>query len=104
MNILGISYSMHESAACLVQEGELKFACAEERLSGVKQDGRFPVKAIQAALDHGGLKPADIEHVAIGWSKPSASSLHNMKLILTGKWPLSRTRLERTVLGALQQW
>lgn len=32
---------MHESAACLVQGGKLLFACAEERLSGVKQDGRF---------------------------------------------------------------
>jgi carbamoyltransferase len=104
MNILGISYSMHESAACLVQEGELKFACAEERLSGVKQDGRFPVKAIQAALDHGGLKPEDIDHVAIGWSRPTATSWHNAKLMLTGKWPLSKTRLERTVLSALQQW
>jgi carbamoyltransferase len=104
MNILGISYSMHESAACLVQEGELKFACAEERLSGVKQDGRFPVKAIQAALDHGGLRPEDIDHVAIGWSRPTATSWHNAKLMLTGKWPLSKTRLERTVYSALQQW
>ena len=52
MNILGISYSMHESAACLLQDGELKFACAEERLSKVKQDAAFPVRSIQAALDH----------------------------------------------------
>ena len=75
MNILGISYSLHESAACLVQDGKLQFACAEERLSGVKQDGRFPVKAIQAAARlTAGLTPdADIDHVAIGWSKPGAN-------------------------------
>jgi carbamoyltransferase len=104
MKILGISYSMHESAACLVQEGELKFACAEERLSGVKQDGRFPVKAIQAALDHGGLKPEDIDHVAIGWSRPGVESRHNLKMMLTGSLSPSLTRLERTCLKWLQEW
>jgi predicted NodU family carbamoyl transferase len=33
MKILGIGYSMHESAACVVQDGVLKLACAEERLT-----------------------------------------------------------------------
>ena len=46
MNVLGVSYSWHESAACLVQDDTIRFACAEERLSGVKQDVRFPVLAI----------------------------------------------------------
>src|SRR5437879_8048623 len=67
MNILGITFGFHESAACLVQDGKLVFACAEERLSRKKQDSSFPVRAIQAALDSGGLKPSDVDHVAIGW-------------------------------------
>jgi carbamoyltransferase len=104
VNIVGVSYSMHESAACLVQDGDLKFACAEERLSKVKQDARFPVLAIQAALDHGGLKPSDIDHVAIGWSRPRTQVWHDAKLMLTRKWPLSTTRVERTFLAALKQW
>src|ERR1043166_10219640 len=86
MNILGISYSMHESAACLLQDGKLVFACAEERLSRRKQDASFPVLAIQAALKHAGLKTQDVDHVAIGWPRPAETYAHNLKLLLTGKW------------------
>ncbi len=46
MNILGIGYRMHESSACLVRDGELIFASAEERISRKKQDASFPVQAI----------------------------------------------------------
>jgi carbamoyltransferase len=104
MNILGVSYSLHESAACLLQDGKLVFACAEERLSRAKQDEHFPVKAIQAALDFAGLKPFDIDHVALGWSAPGATSWHNLKMILNGDWPRSKMRLERTLLGWLKEW
>ncbi len=98
MNILGISYSMHESAACLVQDGKLVFACAEERLSRRKQDSSFPILAIQAALKHGGLKPEDVDHVAIGWPR-FGTYAHNLKLLLTGKWANSPMRWERLLLG-----
>ena len=56
MNILGVSFAMHESAACLVQDGRLTFACAEERVSRRQKDGAFPVLAIQSALDFAGLR------------------------------------------------
>jgi carbamoyltransferase len=102
MNILGINYSVHESAACLVQDGKLTFACAEERLSRVKQDSSFPVLAIQAALKHGGLKPTDIDHVAICWPKPVEASAHNLRLLLTGKWANSATRWERLLISFLK--
>jgi carbamoyltransferase len=102
MNILGISYSMHESAACLLQDGKLKFACAEERLSRRKQDGSFPVLAIQAALKHGGIRIEDVDHVAIGWPKPIHTYSHNLKLLLTGKWPNSWMRWERLLTGFAQ--
>jgi nucleoside-diphosphate-sugar epimerase len=40
---LGISYSqMHDSSACIVRDGELLFAVAEERISRAKHDARFP--------------------------------------------------------------
>ena len=49
---LGINYSqMHDSSACIVRDGEVLFAVAEERLSRVKHDARFPVMAIRACLD-----------------------------------------------------
>src|SRR5438270_13915807 len=102
MNILGISFSIHESAACLLQDGELVFACAEERLSRHKQDASFPVLAIREALKYGGLKPEDIDHVAIGWPKPAKTYSHNLKLLLTGKWASSLTRWERLLVGYAQ--
>lgn len=99
MNILGISYSLHESAACLLRDGELVFACAEERITRRKQDASFPVEAIQAALDFAGITPADIDHVAIGWPRPRSTYLHNLKLLLTGKWPWSSQRWEKLLVG-----
>src|SRR5438874_2480723 len=99
MNILGISCTMHESSACLVRNGELVFAIAEERLSRKNKDGSFPVRAIQAALDFAGLTPADVDHVAISWSKPYVTFKHNVKTILKGDWPSSWQRWERTLLG-----
>ena len=52
MITLGINYSqMHDSSACLVRDGELVFAVAEERISRAKHDARFPENAIRACLD-----------------------------------------------------
>ena len=54
---LGINYSqMHDSSACIVRDGELLFAVAEERLSRVKHDARFPHLGIKACLDAASLK------------------------------------------------
>jgi carbamoyltransferase len=104
MNILGISFSLHESAACLVQDGRLKFACAEERLTGQKQDSHFPVRAIQASLDAEGLSPDDVDHVAIAWSKPGATSRHDLRMMCTGKWSWSRVRVERAIVKWMKDW
>jgi carbamoyltransferase len=95
MNILGISYSMHESSACLVRDGELIFAVAEERLSRKNKDGSFPVRAIKAALDFAHLKPEEIDHVALSWPRPSVTLRHDLKTILRGDWPRSKMRWER---------
>ena len=102
MNILGISYSMHESAACLVRDGKLVFACAEERLSKIKQDSAFPVLAIRAALDFAGVKPEEVDHVAIGWDRPGKTEWHTMKLLLSGQFPLSGMRIERNMMSLIK--
>ncbi|MBL9039418.1 MAG: carbamoyltransferase [Archangium sp.] len=75
MNILGFNAFGHDSAATLVRDGKIVFAVEEERLSRKKHDGRFPAKAIGAALAHGGLTLADLDHVAFFW-KPSLSYAH----------------------------
>jgi carbamoyltransferase len=102
MNILGITCGFHESAVCLLQDSKLVFACAEERLSRRKQDSSFPVLAIQAALKHGGLKPQDLDHIAFAWPRPHETHVHNLKLLLTGKWASSLQRWERLLLGFAQ--
>ena len=64
MNILGISAYYHESACCLLRDGELVAAAAEERFSRVKHDARTPVEAFRFCLEAGGLTLADLDAVA----------------------------------------
>jgi len=52
MNVLGISAYYHDSAACLFQDGELVFACEEEKFTGIKHDSSFPESAIQYIKDN----------------------------------------------------
>ncbi len=64
MNIVGISAFFHESAACLMADGELVAAAAEERFTRVKHDARLPVSAYRYCLEAGGLGPGDVDAVA----------------------------------------
>lgn len=69
MNILGISAYYHDSAACLVINGEIIAAAQEERFSRKKHDPAFPVHAIKYCLSEAKLKAADIDYVAF-YDKP----------------------------------
>ena len=40
--IIGISAYYHDSSACLFKDGELIFACEEEKFTGIKHDDNFP--------------------------------------------------------------
>jgi carbamoyltransferase len=83
---LGINYSqMHDSSACIARDGEVLFAVAEERLSRVKHDARFPALSIQACLDSAAIRPADVDFICQGWSRPRAPFLHDMKNYATGR-------------------
>lgn len=64
--ILGINFNHADSAACLLVDGELKAAIAEERLGERKKhDPRFPANAIRAVLEEASISPDDLTHVAI---------------------------------------
>jgi carbamoyltransferase len=90
MITLGLNYSqMHDSSACLVRDGELLFAVAEERISRLKHDARFPALAIQACLDFAKIKPDQVDEVCVGWQTPGATYRHDLKLYLAGKWPIT---------------
>lgn len=61
--ILGISAFYHDSSAVLLQDGVIIGALQEERFSRVKQDKRFPEKAIKKLLEINSIKLADIDAV-----------------------------------------
>jgi carbamoyltransferase len=83
---LGINYSqMHDSSACLVRDGELIFAVAEERLSRRKHDARYPWNAVQACLDFCGIQANQLDEVCFGWQRPGAVFRHDLKCFATGK-------------------
>src|SRR6476646_1949715 len=66
MLILGLNMFHADASAAIVQDGEVVFAIAEERLNRHKHFGGFPALAIQACLDAVGAKISDVEHVAVG--------------------------------------
>src|ERR1051326_915883 len=67
--VLGISAFYHDSAACLLQDGDILFAPQEERFTRIKHDRNFPVHAIAAALEATGKRIQNIDHVAY-YDKP----------------------------------
>ena len=69
MNILGISAFYHDSAACLVQDGNIIAAAQEERFTRKKHDFNFPNHAISYCLDEGELKARDLDFVVF-YDKP----------------------------------
>jgi len=69
MIILGISAFYHDSAVCLLRDGEILFAAQEERFSRKKHDAGFPEKALQAALAYTGIARSEIDHVVF-YEKP----------------------------------
>lgn len=69
MNILGISAYYHDSAACLVSDGQLVAAAQEERFTRKKHDPGFPACAARYCLRAAGLFPADVDYVVF-YDKP----------------------------------
>ena len=69
MNILGVSALYHDSAACLVQDGEIIAAAQEERFSRKKHDAGVPVHAMAYCLAEGKVGPGDLDMVVF-YDKP----------------------------------
>ena len=69
MNILGVSALYHDSAACLVRDGEIVAAAQEERFSRKKHDAGVPRYAMGYCLAEGKVGPGDIDMVVF-YDKP----------------------------------
>jgi carbamoyltransferase len=87
--VLGINFHAHDSSAALTVDGRVAFAAAEERFSRVKKDKSFPRLAIQAALDHGGVRFSDLDAIAFGWNRPGLGPGHTIRQSLLGRLPRS---------------
>ena len=105
MITVGINYSqMHDSSACIVRDGELLFAVAEERISRVKHDAGFPKNAIQACLDFAGVRAEQLDEVCFGWQTAGPVYRHDLKCYATGKMPLSYLNGLNSTLHFLSMW
>ena len=69
VSILGVSAFYHDSAACLVIDGEIVAAAQEERFTRVKHDHRFPAHAARYCLREANLTASDLDFVGF-YDKP----------------------------------
>jgi carbamoyltransferase len=68
-HVLGISAFYHDSAACLIRDGEIVAAAQEERFTRKKGDDAFPSEAIDFCLAYAGIAVDDLEAVVF-YDKP----------------------------------
>lgn len=69
--------TMHNSGVCIVKNGEIIAAIDEERYSRNKNEGRFPIKALDDIFKICGIKPENIDFVAM----PDKSPLWQFKAV-----------------------
>lgn len=84
MYVLGLSFFFHNSAACLLKDGEIVAAAEEERFSRIKNDPAFPTEAVEYCLSEAGITIADVSCVAF-YEKPFL-------------------KLERIVISQIENW
>jgi carbamoyltransferase len=67
--ILGLSAFYHDSAACLVRDGEIVAAAQEERFTRKKHDSEFPKHAVAYCLREAGIELSGLDYVGF-YDKP----------------------------------
>ena len=82
MYIIGISAFYHDSAACLINNGEIVAAAQEERFTRKKHDKSFPINAIKYCLKHQSIKIGDIDYISY-YEKPLLKFNRLIKTYLT---------------------
>jgi carbamoyltransferase len=69
MKILGISAFYHDSAAAIIENGNIVAAAQEERFTRKKHDSSFPFNACKYCLDYSGFKIDELDAVSF-YDKP----------------------------------
>jgi len=62
-SILGISAFYHDSAVCIIQDGEIIAAAQEERFTRKKHDANYPKNAINFVLKYANLKLSEVDQI-----------------------------------------
>jgi carbamoyltransferase len=94
MIILGVNTYHGDASAALFRDGELLAAAEEERFTRVKHDVSFPAHAIRWCLKSAGIRPDEIDHLAI----PRKRSAHLLQKAL---WAV---RLPHMALDRARVW
>ena len=79
--ILGISAYYHDSAACLVKDGDIVAAAQEERFSRKKHDASFPSKAVEYCLSEAGITIDQVSYISF-YEKPEVKFERIVKTFL----------------------
>lgn len=69
MKILGISAFYHDSAAAIIEDGEVIAAAQEERFTRIKHDPAFPKNAVKFCLQYAGATIDELDAVVF-YDKP----------------------------------
>ena len=67
--IIGISAFYHDSAACILKDGQIIAAAQEERFTRKKHDPSYPHNSIEFVLSHANLKLSKVDHIVF-FEKP----------------------------------
>jgi carbamoyltransferase len=61
--IIGISSYYHDSSVCLFKNGQMVFACEEEKFTGIKHDSSFPNQALNYIIKNYKIERDEIEMI-----------------------------------------
>ncbi len=96
--IIGISCFYHDSAACLIKNGEIIKATQEERFSRKKHDSSFPKESIKYCLKSEKIDLKDIEYI-VYYEKPLLTFERLLETYL-----VTAPRGLRSFIAAMQVW
>jgi len=68
MKIIGINNEMYISSACLIEDGKIVAAAAEERFSREKLTRRFPLETIKYCFKEANIEMEEVDYIATSWN------------------------------------
>ena len=66
--VLGINATGALMSACILKDGNIIAASAEERFSRIKRDSSFPHNAIKFCLKEAGISFSQLDLISVGWN------------------------------------